>query len=61
MPWKAAAEAYLCFYSICPTQVFYRLEKNILCFCSREQKIKLVSNQFDEKCTAVFSSYLKSP
>ena len=27
MPWKADTEAYLCFYSSCPTLVFYRLEK----------------------------------
>ena len=27
MPWKADTEAYLCFYSSCPTLVFYMLEK----------------------------------
>ena len=27
MPWKADTEAYLCFYSSCPTLVFYGLEK----------------------------------
>ena len=27
MPWKANTEAYLCFYSSCPTLKFYSLEK----------------------------------
>ena len=38
MPWKADTEAYLCFYSSCPTLVFYRLEKVLYTFnLTREQ------------------------
>ena len=46
MPWKADTEAYLCFYSSCPTLVFYRLEKVFYAFI-HESRIKLISNQFD--------------
>ena len=52
MPWKADTEAYLCFYSSCPTLVFYRLEKvfytseAVLLFL-HESRIKLIYNQFD--------------
>ena len=52
MPWKADTEAYLCFYSSCPTLVFYRLEKvsytseAVLLFF-HESRIELISNQFD--------------
>ena len=52
MPWKADTEAYLFFYSSCPTLVFYRLEKifytskAVLLFL-HERRIKLISNQFD--------------
>ena len=52
MPWKADTEAYLCFYSSCPTLVFYRSEKvlntseAVLLFL-HESRIKLISNQFD--------------
>ena len=56
MPWKADTEAYLCFYSSCPTIVFYRLEKvlytpeAVLLFL-HENRIKLISNQFDQRLT----------
>ena len=52
MPWKADTEAYLCFYSSCPTPIFYRLEnvfytsEAVLLFLP-ESRIKLISNQFD--------------
>ena len=38
MPWNADTEAHLCFYSSCPTLVFYRLEKVFYTFIlTREQ------------------------
>ena len=46
MPWKADTEAYLCFYSSCPSLVFYRLEK-VFCAFIHKGRIKLISNQFD--------------
>ena len=56
MSWKADTEAYLCFYSSCPTLVFHRLKKvfytseAVLLFL-HESRINLISNQFDYKLT----------
>ena len=47
MPWKADTEAYLYFYSSCPTLVFYRLEKAFYTFILVQSRIKLTANQFD--------------
>ena len=46
MPWKADTEAYLCFYSSCPTLVFYRSEKVFYAFIHKS-RIKLIANPSD--------------
>ena len=38
IPWKADTETYFCFFSSCPTRVFYKLEKVLYTFIlTREQ------------------------
>ena len=46
MFWKASTEAYLWYYSHCPTLVFCRLEKIFYNLFLHESWVKFISNQF---------------
>ena len=41
MPWKKDTEAFLCFYSTCPTLVFYKLEKVFYTFIPAREQSKI--------------------